>query len=268
MLEAIRTVSTYAISNQEEFVEKVRAASQIKQAETAKETKRKLKKDRKRIDELDTIIKKLYKSFAVGRITEERFDSLIAEYEEEQNALRKSAAESEAQLAVFEEDSQNVDQFLSLAKKYTDFSELTTPMLNEFVDKIIVHAPEKSDGARTQTVEIHFNFIGEIKLPPQEPTPEEIAEQERLRKERILSRERYRKVKSGEVIPGKPFELVCKCCGKTFESKRSNTLYCTPSFRTKSYRQEAKKEKQGVQSPADSREEPNFTETGPEQAAV
>lgn len=90
ILDTIRTVSTFAISNQDEFMEKVRAASQIRQAETAKDAKRKLNKDRKRIDELDTIIKKLYESFAIGRITEERFDSLLAEYEAEQKTLRTS----------------------------------------------------------------------------------------------------------------------------------------------------------------------------------
>ena len=62
----------------------LRAASQIKQKETAKETKRRLSKDKKRIAELDNIIKKLYESFAIGRITDERFDTLLAEYEAEQ----------------------------------------------------------------------------------------------------------------------------------------------------------------------------------------
>ena len=78
ILETIRTASTFAIANQDEFMEKVRSASQIRQAEAAKETKRKLNKDRKRITELDSIIKKLYESFAVGRISDERFDSLLA----------------------------------------------------------------------------------------------------------------------------------------------------------------------------------------------
>lgn len=72
VLETIRTASTFASANQDEFMEKVRSASQIRQAEVAKDTKRKLNKDRRRIAELDTIIKKLYESFAIGRITDER----------------------------------------------------------------------------------------------------------------------------------------------------------------------------------------------------
>ena len=72
ILETVRTASTFAITNPDEFMEKVRSASQIRQAEAAKETKRKLNKDRKRITELDNIIKKLYETFAVGRISDER----------------------------------------------------------------------------------------------------------------------------------------------------------------------------------------------------
>lgn len=239
ILDTIRTVSTFAISNQDEFMEKVRTASQIRQAETAKDAKRKLNKDHKRIGELDTIIKKLYESFAVGRITEERFDSLLAEYEAEQKSLRTSVTEAETRLSSFEEDTARVEQFLALAKKYTDFSELTTPMINEFIDKIIVHAPERIDGDRVQEVEIHLRFIGRFEIPTPELTAEESKRQEQLRRHRIKSRERYQKIKAGEHAVGQPFKLTCKCCGEEFESKRSNTLFCSPNCRAKNYRQEA-----------------------------
>lgn len=99
VLETIRTASTFAIANQDEFMKKVRSASQIRQAEVAKDTKRKLNKDRKRIAELDTIIKKLYESFAIGRITDERFDTLLAEYEAEQKALVTSVLDAESHLS-------------------------------------------------------------------------------------------------------------------------------------------------------------------------
>ena len=239
ILETIRTASTFAIANQDEFMEKVRSASQIRQAEAAEETKRKLNKDRKRITELDNIIKKLYESFAVGRISDERFDSLLAEYEAEQKSLVASVADAEQRLSCFEEDTDRAAQFLSLAKKYTDFSELTTPMINEFIDKIIVHAPEKIDGERVQEIEIYLKFIGRFELPEPELTAEEAKRQEQLRRHRIKSRERYQKIKAGEHAVGQPFKLTCKCCGEEFESKRSNTLFCSPNCRAKFYRQEA-----------------------------
>ena len=239
ILDTIRTVSTFAISNQEVFMEKVRSASQLRQTEAAKDAKRKLSKDKKRIAELDTIIKKLYESFAVGRITDERFDSLLADYEAEQKALQASVTEAEERLSAFTEDTARVEQFLELARKYTDFSELTTPMINEFIEKIIVHAPERIDGDRVQEVDIHLRFIGQFELPAPELTEEEIKRQEQLKRHRIKSRERYQKIKAGEHAVGQPFMLTCKCCGQEFASKRTNTLFCGPSCRAKFYRQEA-----------------------------
>ena len=242
-METIRTVSTFAISNQEEFLEKVRSASQIRQKEVAKENKRKLTKDKKRITELDNIIKKLYESFAIGRITDERFDTLLAEYEAEQKALQEAVTEMESNLSAFEEDTDRAEQFLELAKKYTDFSELTTPMINEFIDKIIVHAPEKIDGDRVQEVEIYLKFIGRFDLPAPELTEEEIKRQEFLKKERARSRERYQKLKSGERTVGVPITQTCKCCGKTFETRTTVKLFCDANCRARYYRQEAAKER-------------------------
>ena len=243
VLNTIRTVSTFAISNQEGFAEKVRAASQIKQKEAAKETKRRLNKDKKRIAELDNIIKKLYESFAIGRITDERFDTLLAEYETEQKSLQASVADAEQRVSSFEEDTVRVEQFMELARKYTDFSELTTMMINEFIDKIIVHAPERIDGDRVQEVEIYLKFIGHFELPAPELTEEEIKRQEFLKKERARSRERYQKLKSGERTVGVPITQTCKCCGKTFEARSTAKLFCDVNCRAKYYRQEAAKER-------------------------
>ena len=87
-------------------------------------------------------------------------------------------------------------------------------MINEFIEKIIVHAPEKIDGDRVQEVEIYLKFIGRFELPEPELTPEEIKRQEQLRRHRIKSRERYQKIKAGEHAVGQPFQLICKCCGE------------------------------------------------------
>ncbi len=243
ILDTIRTVSTLAISNQDEFIEKVRNASQLRQVEAAKEIKRKLNKERKRIAELDNIIKKLYESFATGKISEERFDSLMAEYEAEQKSLQVSVDEADKLLSSFNEDTDRAEKFIALAKKYTNFSELTTMMINEFIDKIIVHAPERVDGERTQEVEIYLNFIGHFELPEPELTPEELKRQETLRRHRIKNRERYKQLKEGTRVKGQLFEITCRCCGETFETTRSYALFCNPNCRATYYRQEAAKER-------------------------
>lgn len=175
----------------------------------------------------------------MGRIGEERFDTLLAGYKQEQTALRQSITDEESALASFEQDAANVERFLALAKKYTDFSELTTLMINEFIEKITVHAPEKIDGDRTQEVEICLKFIGRFDLPAPVLTPEDEKRQASLHRHRVKSRERYQMMKAGEHVVGQPFKLTCKYCGEEFESGQSNTLFCSPNCRAKFYRQEA-----------------------------
>lgn len=175
----------------------------------------------------------------MGRISEERFDTLLAVYEKEQAELRPVVQEGEAALEAFEQDTARADSFLELARKFTDFSELTTPMLNEFIDKILVHAPDRSEGDRVQEVEIYLKYIGRFEAPMPEPTEEELREQERLREKRARSRELYRRKKAGENV-SPPYERVCRRCGKTFTAMSKRALYCGLSCRDKYYKETRK----------------------------
>lgn len=183
----------------------------------AKDVRRRLSRECKRYSELDRIIKKLYESFATGRISDERFDTLLTDYKQEQKTLRQSISEAEISISNFEKDAARVDYFLGLVKKYTDFSELTTTMINEFIDRIIVYAPDCSEDDRTQEVEIYLKYIGRFEAPVPEPTPEEVRRQEQLRRHRVKSRERYQMIKADEHAVGQPFKLICKCGGGQFD---------------------------------------------------
>lgn len=175
ILDAIKLVSKYAITNEAAFIEKVRAASEVRQAEAARDLKRRISKSKKRSAELDTLIKKLYEAYATGKLPEKRFEVLSAEYETEQAQLEETLAREQGELDAFNADTARVDLFLALAKKYTDFSELTTPMILEFVDKIRVHAPEYVDGERTQAVEIYLKYVGKMDIPTPELSLEQVA---------------------------------------------------------------------------------------------
>ena len=107
--------------------------------------------------------------------------------------LGQSIAEAQAKLAAYHEDTARADLFLALAQKYTDFSVLTTPMIHEFIDKIVVHAATRENGDREQEVEIFMKYIGNFDVPVPDPTPEELAEQERKRTQRAYYREKSRK---------------------------------------------------------------------------
>ena len=90
--------------------------------------------------------------------------------------------------------------FLDLAKKHTDFTVLTTPMINEFIEKIIVYAPDKSTGERTQEIEIYLKFIGKFDAQTKEPTAEELAQMEKERERRAYYREKARKQREQKIL--------------------------------------------------------------------
>ena len=130
-------------------------------------------------------------------------ETLTADYEREQETLEEVIAKGQTELDAFNADTVRVDQFMALARKYTDFTELTTPMIFEFVDKIIVHKADRSTGERTQEVEIFLKFIGKFDVPMPEPTPEELAEEEKRLVRKAKQREwtrRYREKKKREKL--------------------------------------------------------------------
>jgi len=193
VLDTLRAVSGYVRENEDEFVRRVREDSAVKLAETAKAHKRRMTREKKRHSELNAIIKKLYEDNFTGKLPDKRFEMLCAEYEIEQSQLERSISQLQAELDSFESDSVRADKFIEIVKKYTDFTELTTPMLNEFVEKILVHEGDRSGDERTQKVDIFLNFIGKFDVPMPEPTAEELAEEEARQKKREKKREYNRR---------------------------------------------------------------------------
>ena len=190
ILETIREVSAYALSNEKEFVKKVREASDVQQEATMKEYRRRLGKAKRRHEELDDLVKKLYESFATGKIPEKHFDRLLSGYDNEQTALEAEMQELQTGLDRYGADSVRADRFLELVRRYTDFSELTTPMLNEFIEKVVVHEADKSTGDRVQKVDIYLNFIGAFTVPKMEAAL--TAEQEAREQRKLQARNRER----------------------------------------------------------------------------
>jgi DNA invertase Pin-like site-specific DNA recombinase len=177
ILDTIKCVALYARENEAEFAEKLREASTIKQANAAKDSKRQLAKNEKRIVELDVLFRKVYEDNTIGKLSDERFNMMSRDYENEQATLRLQSAEIQILLDEFEQDSQSASRFLELAKKYPAFDELTPQMLHEFVDKVYIHEGDRSSGERRQQIDIYLNFIGQFIVPQviPEPTPEEQA---------------------------------------------------------------------------------------------
>ena len=164
VLENLQKVISFAQFNEAAFVEMLmdgrKKALDAKQASV----KRALAKQERRITELDTIIQKLYEDNVCGKLTDERFAKLSAGYEQEQAELTTSVQTLRKELAAAQESTGNAEKFLRLVRKYTEPKELTTVMVHELIDKIIVHAPDKSSGHRVQQIDIRYNFIGEMEF--------------------------------------------------------------------------------------------------------
>lgn len=195
VIETIQYACKSVRMDERAFVESIRSASEIREQSEAKKLKAALKHQEKRYAELDILLKKVYEDNALGRLPDKRYEMLSAGYEKEQAELEQSIKACREQLTQYDEDTDRTEEFLALVHKYTDITELTPVIINEFVDKILVHKAEKIDGERVMEIEIYLNFIGKVELPAQELTEEELAEikeKQRLRERNAMYQRRRR----------------------------------------------------------------------------
>lgn len=195
VIETIQYACKSVRMDERAFVESIRSASEIREQSEAKKLKAALKHQEKRYAELDILLKKAYEDNALGRLPDKRYEMLSAGYEKEQAELEQFIKACREQLTQYDEDTDRTEEFLALVHKYTDITELTPVIINEFVDKILVHKAEKIDGERVMEIEIYLNFIGKVELPAQELTEEELAEikeKQRLRERNAMYQRRRR----------------------------------------------------------------------------
>lgn len=196
ILSTIQRVSWYVRNNEAEFIERVREASDLRQEEAVKDSKTQLAKAKRRHKELDGLVKKLYEANATGKLPDKHFTRLFAEYDEEQAALEASIAEWQEQIENWNADKLKTEKFIELVKRYTDFSELTTPMLNEFIEKVVVHEATGGRGnSRRQRLDIYLNFIGAFEVPAHIVTPMEEEAERRRQEEQAAKEARSRELK-------------------------------------------------------------------------
>ena len=165
VLERIRAVTEYIRADVEGFQEDWLMCRREEQEKSIREDKRRLEKAKKRLADIDKLITRIYEDMVLGNLSQERYQKMLEGYEAEQAALNNEVIGLEDWVATREEMEDNVDQFLALLEKYVDIPELTPTIVNEFVKQIIVYAPDKSSGKRTQKVKIVFNFLEEVEVP-------------------------------------------------------------------------------------------------------
>ena len=207
ILTALRIVVKYALSDEDGFRQKVTEMFAVKLDGEMKSQRKRLNACEKRSVELDRLIKKLFEEHALGSMSDKRFDLLSAEYEKEQVDLEAEIAALRVGIDSHVDSRARADKFLVLTKRYTDFTELTIPMLNEFIGRVVVHERAYRKCKYTeQKVEIYLNFIGDFVVPTEVRDPldleeesKQIAHGEQVQNRRQYYRDYYKKCKDNGV---------------------------------------------------------------------
>ena len=160
VLNNLKEVIGYVSAYENEFIQLVMDTDVRQRNKELAKQKKRLLEIQTRIKELDNLFQRIYEDNIGGKLSDERFMKLSKGYDAEQSDLQKEMAELQENIQQEEKQSVNVDRFLSIVKKYTHLTELTPEILHEFVDRIIVHAPDKSSGRRLQEIEIIYNHVG------------------------------------------------------------------------------------------------------------
>jgi site-specific DNA recombinase len=160
VLENLREVVSYVKAYEDEFVQMVMDADIKQKSKELAKKKRVLSDKEKRYTQLDGLFQRIYEDNVGGKLSDERFVKLSQGYEAEQKDLQSEIEALRMELSQEEQQSVNVKSFLSTVKKYTEIPELTSEIVHEFIDRIIVHEADKSSGKRIQEIEIIYNHIG------------------------------------------------------------------------------------------------------------
>jgi hypothetical protein len=192
ILSAIQRTTAYVRENEAEFAAKIKELSTLKQSETAKSHTKQITKHAKRIAELNALFRKTYEDNATGKLSDAWFEDLTGNYEREKRELTERNTVLQAELDAYNADAERVDNFIALVRKYTEITELTPQILNEFVSRVIVHEADNSSGERVQDVEIYLNYVGRFEVPVEEPSPEELEAKQKLLARRLKNRENAR----------------------------------------------------------------------------
>ena len=162
----LRKVTSYAAKHEARFMKLLIEQNEDGGKRRNAARKKELEAAEKRISELSAIFKRLYEDSVTGRISDERFAELSADYEAEQRQLKERAAELQGELAKAQEATVNAEKFMNIVRKYTSFEELTPTLLREFIEKIVVHECSYDENKnRRQEIEIYYSFVGKVDLP-------------------------------------------------------------------------------------------------------
>ena len=181
--DTLRAITEYSRNDRTEFIHTVQETQAAQQSADISKKRRRLAAAQKRAGELEKLICKIYEDNALGKLPDARYRALDAQYAKEQDTLEIEIVELDKAVTGYEQSQKSAEKFIALIDKYENFDTLTNTMLNEFIEKILVHErARKGSQDTTQEIEIYFNFLGRYIPPSLQPVPLTPEEQEELRK--------------------------------------------------------------------------------------
>lgn len=186
--ETLKDIKNYLDEDNEAFIHSIQNEMEEKEKAHIEKKKIRLTESQNRLQELERLMCRIYEDMILNKIPNNRYEILNNQYETEQLTLSKEIKDLEVVISRYEKETDRARKFISLINRYENFDELTNTMINEFVEKIIIHERDRK-GSQTskQKIEIYFNFIGNYEVPKEELSEEErskLEEEERKINER------------------------------------------------------------------------------------
>lgn len=162
VLKDIKKQIHHAKLNEEELLNQIQDKESLNTKYEVEKCKKEIIWSKKRIETLDVIIKQLYEDNVIGKIDNQRFNKLLSGYDAEQKELNQVIDFNTNKMIELDSKKENIKDFMNIIKKYTEIKELDLKILNEFIEKIVVHEVKKEDHIRKQQIDIHYKFIGKL----------------------------------------------------------------------------------------------------------
>lgn len=165
VLENIQRVISYIKSYEDLFIKEQLAKSTQDELKHISKNKKELQQAKKRVIEIDNLFMHIYEDNISGKITDERFRNLSFNYDKEQKELKIKIEQLSKDIENTEKKDTDITKFISNVKKYTELTKLSPEILNELVEKIIIHQKEKVNGKKVQEIDIYYRGVGIISFP-------------------------------------------------------------------------------------------------------
>lgn len=240
LLSTIQRISRLVLKDEKAFASELQRLWLERRTEKPQQAEADLKRMKKRYDELSGLVRGLYENLMSGLLPERQYKQLMKQYDDEQAELEERIGELEQELSESEEKPIDIEHFITLIRKFKFPDEVSNMMFRELVDKIVVYEAQGVGNARTQQVDIYFNYVGQVNIAYSEEELTEIkAQEEQLAAEKLArqrarekaARERRKAKKTAESGGETARKKVCPHCGKEFIPTSNRQVFCSKECR-------------------------------------